>query len=52
VKEDLHHSYRELYKIYQLYYPDEYKRQWKEYEEKYTNYGNEESNNQEPTTES
>ena len=42
VKEDLHHSYRTLYKIYQLYYPDEYEKQWKEYEEKYANYGKEE----------
>jgi formate hydrogenlyase subunit 6/NADH:ubiquinone oxidoreductase subunit I len=34
-KENLHHSYRELYKIYQLYYPQEYEKQWKEYEIKY-----------------
>jgi formate hydrogenlyase subunit 6/NADH:ubiquinone oxidoreductase subunit I len=36
-KKDLHHSYRELYRIYQFYYPKEYAKQWKEYEEKYGN---------------
>ncbi|MHA1974752.1 MAG: 4Fe-4S binding protein [Candidatus Hodarchaeales archaeon] len=34
-KEDLYHTYRELYKIYQLYYPEEYDKQWREYEQKY-----------------
>ncbi|MHA1543212.1 MAG: 4Fe-4S dicluster domain-containing protein [Candidatus Hodarchaeales archaeon] len=52
VKEDLHHSYRDLYQIYQLYCPEEYTKQWKEYEEKWGNYGEEEKNNQESTVES
>lgn len=35
IKENLHFSYRDLYKVYQLYYPEEYQKQWKEYEKKY-----------------
>ena len=34
-KEDLHYSYNDLYRVYQLYYPEEYKKSLKEYEEKY-----------------
>jgi formate hydrogenlyase subunit 6/NADH:ubiquinone oxidoreductase subunit I len=35
IKENLHYTYRDLYKVYQLYYPEDYKKQWKQYEEKY-----------------
>ena len=52
VKEDLHHSYRDLYQVYQLYYPKEYAKQWKEYEEKWGNYGEEKDENQESAKES
>ncbi len=34
-KKDLFHTYRDLYKIYQLYYPEVYEKQWKEYEKEY-----------------
>lgn len=34
-KEDLHYTYNDLYRIYQLYYPNEYQRSIAEYEKKY-----------------
>ena len=41
-KEDLHYTYNDLYRIFQLYYPEEYQRSIKEYEEKYGNFKTEE----------
>jgi formate hydrogenlyase subunit 6/NADH:ubiquinone oxidoreductase subunit I len=34
-KEELYHSYHDLFDVFKLYYPNEYKEQWSSYEEKY-----------------